>query len=233
MKYINVSALLLMTIVYISCGEKQTNSPKENINSEPKDTIPSYRSNDPDIHTRYVYADSVNNHMIIKNSFPRGDKYIAPDGEEYFKVIFWSEIINQTDNPLELNISFPIDMYEHPSSPGKYFKILVPADTMTHDKIHLFNYGMTDLKSFLNKNIHKAPSLKRTINPKDSSGVYIVMLSLRVEGATGMFRTGLTLKGQDLFYKISRYTSRAPISLIDEKEIHCGSITLKNLVLGK
>jgi hypothetical protein len=96
------------------------------------------------------------------------------------------------------------DSYEHPFLPGKYFKILVPADTMTLDKFPLFNYGLTDLESFLDNSIHKPSSLKRTINPKESSGFYIVMLSLRVEGAQGsMLRTGLSLKGQDLFYRIS------------------------------
>jgi hypothetical protein len=60
------------------------------------------------------------------------------------------------------------------------------------------------------------------------------MLSLTVEGATGMLRTGLSLKGQNLFYRISRYSStpaRQAPSLINEKEINCGSINLKNLML--
>jgi hypothetical protein len=58
------------------------------------------------------------------------------------------------------------------------------------------------------------------------------MLSL-VDGAQGMFRTGLSLKGQELYYRVSRYTSTSPISLMGEKEIPFGSINLKNLVLRK
>jgi hypothetical protein len=103
---------------------------------------------------------------------------------------------------------------------------------MTLDKEHLFNHGLTDLKSFLDRSIHKSSSLKRSINPKESSGFYVVMLSL-VEGAKGAMRTGLSLKGGSLFYRISRFTGPPPLSLIDEKEIPCGSINLKNFMLRK
>lgn len=235
MKYAHIYTLFLMFVFYTSCGQNQTNSPKDTIKSETRDTVPSYRSNDPNIHTKYEYTDAAGRRLIIQNGFPRGGmKYTDPNGEVYGYVIFWTQIINGTDNPLELKINFPVDSYEQPFLPGKYFKILVPADTMTHDKFPLFNYGLADLESFLDNSIHKPASLKRTINPEESSGFYIVMLSLRVEGAQGnMLRTGLSLKGQDLFYRISRYTSTSPISLIDEKEIHCGSINLKNLMLRK
>ena len=132
-----------------------------------------------------------------------------------------------------MKIDFPVDSYEVPSLPGKYYKILVPPDTMTLDKESLFDSGLTDLKSFLDNNIHKSSSLKRTINPKESSGFYVLMLCL-TEGAGGFLRTGLSLKGQNLFYRISQYTPTPPtLSLINEKEIHFGSINLKNLILQK
>jgi ligand-binding sensor domain-containing protein len=42
MKYIQVYALFLMLVFYTSCGQKQTNVPKDNIYSEPKDIVTSY-----------------------------------------------------------------------------------------------------------------------------------------------------------------------------------------------
>jgi hypothetical protein len=175
--------------------------------------------------------------LIIQNGFPRGgSRYTDPNGEVYAYAIFWTRIINETDNPLELKIDF-LDSYEVPSLPGKYYKLLVPPDTMTLDKIPLFNYGLTGLDSFLDKNIHKSSSLKRTINPKESIGFYVVKLGLVSEGPRGagdILRTGLILKGQDLFYRVSVYNnSPASASLISEKEVHCGSINLKNLILRK
>jgi hypothetical protein len=182
----------------------------------------------------YEYADSIGKRLIIQNSFPKGGiKYTDSNGEVYVYAVFWTRIINETDNPLELKMDFPVNSYEVPSLPGKYYKILVPPDTMTLDKFPLFNYGLTDLESFLDKSIHKSSSLKRTINPKESSGFYIVKLSLWGEGATGILRTGLSLKGQNLFYRIKLLESNKTFREIYDKEILCGSINLKNLMLRK
>ncbi len=183
---------------------------------------------------KYEYADSMGKRLIIENGLPKGGmKYIDPNGDSYNYIVFWTRIINETDNTLELKMNVPVDSNEIPSLPGKYYKVLIPTDTMTLEKIPLLNYGLTGLESFLDNNIHKSSSLKRIINPKESSGFYVLMLSL-TEGAGGFLRTGLSLKGQDLFYRISRYTPTPPtLSLINEKEIHFGSINLKNLILQK
>jgi hypothetical protein len=79
----------------------------------------------------------------------------------------------------------------------------------------LFNYGLTDLESFLDKTHNKSSSLKRTINPKESSAFYVVTLFNR--GVDGALRTALSLKEQNLFYSVN------------DKEIHCGKINLKLL----
>jgi len=233
MKHIHVYALFLVFVFCTSCGGQNKPDPqKEKIKSETKGIATSPVSNEKDIYTKYEYTDSIGMSLIIENGFPRGGtKYTDPNGEVYVWAVFWTRIINETDNPLELKIGFPVDSYEVPSLPGKYFKILVPPDTMTLDKIPLFNYGLTDLESFLDKSIHKPSSLKRTINPKESSGFYVVMLSL-IEGAHGTMRTGLSLKGQDLFYRIKIDGSKSN-SKSSDQEIQCGSINLKNLMLKK
>jgi hypothetical protein len=217
--------LFLMSVFLTSCGQSQTNSPKETIKAETKDIVTSPGSDARNIHTKYEYADSIGKRLIIQNSIPRGGiKYTDSNGEVYVYAVFWTRIINETDNPLELKIDFPVNSYEVPSLPGKYYKILVPPDTMTIDKEPLFNHGLADLESFLDKSIHKSSSLKRTINPKESSGFYVVILCL-VEGAHGTMRTGLSLKGQDLFYRIKNDGSKSNTKSSD-KEINCGSITL-------
>lgn len=220
-----------MFVFGTSCGQNQTELSKDNSKPETKDIVTTTGSGEYNIHTKYEYTDSIGKRLIIQNSFPKGETYTDPNGKEYFKVIFWTRIINETNNPLELKIDFPVDSYEVPSLPGKYFKILVPPDTMTLDKENAFNYGLADLGSFLDKSIHKPSSLNRTINPKESIGFYVVMLCL-IEGAHGTMRTGLSLKGQDLFYRIKIDGSKSNTKSID-KEIHCGSINLKYLMLQK
>jgi hypothetical protein len=55
-----------------------------------------------------------------------------------------------------------------------------------------------------------------------------------LRGGGDVLRTGLILKGQDLFYKVSTYSSASagqPSTITGEKEIPCGSINLQNLKL--
>ncbi len=58
----------------------------------------------------------------------------------------------------------------------KYFEILIPPYTMTLQKAPIFLYGLKNFKSFLDNNIHKQSSLKRTINSNESTGFYVAML---------------------------------------------------------
>ena len=233
MKYSLIYVIFLLSVFHTSCGQNQTNSPKDNIKPQTKDTVTPPRSNDPDIQTKYEYTDSTGKRLIIQNGLPRGQRYTHPDGEVYGYALFWTRIINETENPLELNIDFPVNSFEPPWLPGKYYQVLVPPDTKTIDKEPLYDYGLTGLKSFLDNSIHKPSSLKRIINPKESSGFYVVILSRVNEGAPGALRTGLSLKGQDLIYRVSVVKGPPPLSLISEKVIHCGSINLKNLILQK
>ena len=209
-----------------SCGQGRKSTPDtvdiktlnstENVQSQK----PLTNHNEKYIDTKYEYIDSIGSNLIIQNSLPKGGlKYTDPNGKVYVYAIFWTRIINETINPFELTINFPVDSQELPSSPGRYFKILLPSDKMTLDKEHLFNYGLTDLESFLDNGIHKSYSLKRTINPKETSTFYVVTLFNK--GVDGTLRTGLSLKEQNLFYRIN------------DKEIHCGKINLKNVMLQK
>jgi len=217
--------IFMIAPFFLGC---QGNVKKESNNNASADSVSwRYGVNENPV---YEYTDANGKHLTIQNGLPRGEKYTHPKGDEYFKVIFWTRIINETDNPLELKINFPVDSYEIPYLPGKYYKILVPPDTMTVDEEPLYNYGLRDLKSFLDSSIHKASSLERTINPKESSGFYIVILAQPTEGVPGgILRTGLSLQGQNLFYRISRYASTPAHTLIHTKEIYCGSINV-NLI---
>ncbi|MGN6342350.1 MAG: hypothetical protein ACTHML_15355 [Ginsengibacter sp.] len=214
----NILTLIMATTGLFSFGQNNK-STQDTIEIE---TVSSIR--------KYEYADSIGKRIIIQNSWSRGIQYVDPNGKKKNKVLFWTRITNETENPLELNIDFPVE-YEVPSLPGKYFKILLPSDTMSLDKEPLPDYGIPDLKSFLDSNIHKPSSLKRTINPKESGGFYVAILF--DEGVIGPFRTGLSIKGQNLVYKVTRYTGKQGVQFVDEKEINCGSINLKNLVRQK
>ena len=186
--------------------------------------------NDENIYSKYEYTDSRGGSLIIQNGLPRGGvKYTDPNGDDYNYAVFWTQLSNQTDTPLELQIDVPANSYKVPSLPGKYYKVLIPTDSVMYEIFPLFNFDQ--IKSFLDKSIHQSTSLKRTIYPKESNGFYFVLLCL-TEGAHGSGRTELSLKGHDLFYRIKIDGSKSN-SKSSDQEIHCGSINLKNLILKK
>jgi hypothetical protein len=215
----NIIILIIATTGLFSCkqGSKST---QDTVDIE---TINSVRN--------YEYADSMGKLLIIHNSVPNSKtNYTDPDGKKYNYAVFWTQITNETINPIELKIDFPLDSFEFPISSGNYMKLLIPSETITPDKASLADYGLA-VKSFLDTRINKSYSLKRTINPKESTAFYVVTLSNH--GSGGALRTGLSLKGQNLFYKISVYKMAPELPLMDEKEFICGSINLNNLMLRK
>ena len=129
-------------------------------------------------------------------------------------------VINETETPLELTINFPADSFAIPPSPDSYLKLYLPPDTMTLEKQSFYNYGVTDLKSFLDTGLNKPTMLQRTINPKEECLFHIVALSFQ---SGGMVRAGLVLKEQDLFYRISI------IPHFDSALFPCGQIVFKKL----
>lgn len=227
MKRTHLWPLLLLLVCCASCEGQNKPGPTTNNLATSPGTNQNY------VHTQYEYTDSFGKSLIIQNSLPRGGiKYIDANGEAYVYAVFWTRIINETDNTLELKLDIPVNSYELTNLPGKYFKVLLPPDTFTLGKENLFNHGLTDIESFLGKNLHKSSSLKRSVRPKESSGFYVLIACL-IEGARGAMRTGLSLKGDTLFYKISRINGAPALSSIDEKEIPCGSINFKGLMLRK
>jgi hypothetical protein len=210
----------MTTTGLFSCGQAGKSKP----DSVDIETINSVRN--------YEYADSLGKRLIIRNSSPKKSRmyYTDPNGKKYIYSVFWTQITNETINPVDLKINFPSDSFEFPLSSENYMKLFIPSDTMILDKASLIDYGLA-VNSFLDTGINKSYSLKRTINPNESTAFYVVTLSNH--GSGGALRTGFRLKGQDLFYKISAYKMAPELPLMDEKEINCGSINLKGLVLRK
>jgi len=220
----NTLLLIWLTFCLISCNQNSKSTLEKNNQSE--------KTSDKNVYTKYKYTNSEGGSITIENSLPKGGmKYTDVKGEIYNYVVFWTRIMNQTDNTLELNINFPLNSYEVPSLSGKYYEILIPSDTMTIEKSPLYLYGLTNFETFLNNNIHKESNLKRTINSKESTGFYVVILCLS-EGAHGTMRTELNIKEENLFYRVKVDGSNTNNKSSD-KQIRCGNINLKNLTLQK
>jgi hypothetical protein len=212
-KTVKLFALFLMSVFYTSCGQNQTNAPKDTIKSETKDTVTSRW-----IYTKYEYTDSIGKSLIIQNSLPRGGPYTHPTGNRFGYGIFWTRVINETSKPIELSINFPADSFEIFRQPGSYLKLFLPPGTMTIDKVSLYDYG-AGTKSFLDTAFYKPTMMQRTIHPKEECLFYVALVFIVPDN--GPVRTGLVLKGQDLFYRIS------VAKQLDSALIPCGEIVFK------
>ena len=219
--------LIVLTTALTSCGQEHKPNPgleqKGFVTSNIPDTIEIQKSvnnsNAKYVDTKHVYVDSEGNQITIVNSLPKGGlKYTDPMGEEYVYAVFWTRITNETKNPFEMTMDFFEESYQLSSSTDRFFKLFIPSDTLTTDKEPLFNYGL-DLEKYLDNHYKKQPYFRRTITPKGVTGFYIITLFNK--GVEGTLRTGLSLKGQKILYRVN------------DKEIECGNINLKQLKTKK
>ena len=177
------------------------------------------------VDTEVMYTDSVGKSVMVHNSLPKGGgRYIDSAGKVYSYVIFWTRVINESTTPIELAIKFPTDPLTIFPSPDSHIKIFLPPDTMTLDKVLLGDYGLTNLKSFLDAGFNRPSMLQRTINPKEECLFYISVLFYQARGTT---RAALVLKGQDLYFKIS-VDPDIDSALIPSALIPCGQLVFKN-----
>jgi hypothetical protein len=177
---------------------------------------------------QYEYADSAGNRLVIYNSFPKGGGYVDTNGKRHPYVVFYTKVLNETMSPVEFEIEFPKDSFEFPPSSGVHMNLFIPPDTMTTGKVSLTDYGLS-VNSFVATGINRPGSMKRIVNPGDSTAFYVVVLSGR--GVDGTLRAGFDLRGQNLFYKIFAYKSIPGHPLMAEMEIDCGSVGLQNMML--
>ncbi|HBK88570.1 MAG: hypothetical protein U0289_06615 [Cyclobacteriaceae bacterium] len=172
------------------------------------------------IDTESNYTRSNVKGVIIQNSFPKGGGYTDPTGKEFAYRIFWTRVSNETATPLELSMKFPADPVLIFAAPESYLKVFLPPGTMTIEKEGLYDYGATDLKSFLATGLSKPTTLLRIINPGESCMFYVGTLTY--QPGNGVPRTGLVLQDQTLFYRISGYDTQR-----DPELIPCGRIIFK------
>ncbi len=71
-------------------------------------------------------------------------------------------------------------------------RLVLPSERMTADRAPLFNYGLKDLDALLGGKLDSASSLRRTIEPKAKSSMYVVALFEPKKAAGGRLLVDLT-----------------------------------------
>ncbi|MEM8523112.1 MAG: hypothetical protein AAGG68_00650 [Bacteroidota bacterium] len=156
------------------------------------------------VHTEADYTKASGKGIIIQNSYPRGGGSLStPSGASYGHAVFWSRTINKTEGPLVLNVHFSADSFLVLPSPTIHFKLLVPPDTMTPEKVSVFSFGLENIQRFVDHNFYQVSELRRTIPSNENAMFYVILLSHLATNDRGIKRAGLFLEGQELFYKLS------------------------------
>jgi hypothetical protein len=171
-----------------------------------------------DTEVKYSFANQKD--VIFTHSLPKGGGQYNLKGIKYNHVVFWTRINNQTSTPIKLQVTFPNITYLQ--SPDAHIKILLPKDTMSHEKEQLFNYGLTGFEFLLNDNTRQVKTLIKTIDPKKDYYFYIPVFMHEINGTA---RASIVLKGEKLFYKISIGK--------DTAFIPCGSLVADSKKLKK
>jgi len=144
------------------------------------------------------YSENTSNGVIIQNSFPKGGFYPGPT-KKYFNysyLVFFTRIINKTENQLEISVNFSGDSIAIPNSPDTFMKLFLPQDTMTLEKENLFSYGVKELES-----LDSATNFYKKLNQWNQE--------------RGGNRAEFVLEDQNLFYKIPP----------QKNSLFCGTIT--------
>jgi len=173
------------------------------------------------LHTEATYTDKTGKGIIIQNSYPRGGPINTPEGR-YGHAVFWSRVINKTDTAVDLNLKFPADSIVVKPATNTHFKLLVPPDTMTPDKVSTFGFGLDYIEDFVAENFYKSSQYQRTIKPNEDAMFYVILLSRLAPTDKAVIRTGLFLEGQDLVYKLEDLDSQR------DKFVPNGSISFKD-----
>ncbi|MEZ4778569.1 MAG: hypothetical protein R2786_04230 [Flavobacteriaceae bacterium] len=164
------------------------------------------------------YSVSQGNTIKVTNSLPRGGEvYTNSAGETYSYVIFWHKVSNEAETPIHLKLNFPPKSFTIFPSPDSHIRIYLPTEIMTSEKINLFNYGLLNLKDFLDSEFYEPSLMEKTINPKEEYFFYTSVLIYQQQGTA---RAGLIKEGNDLFYqlKIGENATLIPCGQIDFQE---------------
>ncbi len=165
------------------------------------------------------YSETEHNGITIQNSFPKGGPYKGPttDHFNHSYLVFFTRVVNETENPVELTLHFSADSFAIPNSPNTFVKLFLPPDTMTLAKQPLFSYGVTALAS-----LDESTQFQRKIQSNGDCLFYVVAIFYQTRADAwsqerGRNRAELVMKGQDLFYRL----------LPQVENLSCGQIVVK------
>jgi hypothetical protein len=168
------------------------------------------------VDTEVTYPTAGGKGITIQSSLPKGGGILlGPAGKTYSKVIFWFRLVNQSGKPAIVTLNFPAEPLNFFPSPESHTRVMLHPDTMSVEKIQLFDYGLTDLQSFVTANFDKPARLTKTVPADEDFYFYVPIIFYQARGTT---RVALVLKDQEFFLRINVHPD------VNSAMIPCGKL---------
>lgn len=149
--------------------------------------------------SRFVVGPDVT--LVVQNSLPKGGGvYTDTSGKKYSYVVFWTRVINRSRSRFELFMQYPREPFYIFPTPESFIRIFLPPEAMTAEKVQLYDYGLSDWRSYLDLAFHRPSTLHKIIEPGKEVYFYTQVLFRQAFGAT---RAELVLDGENLRLMIS------------------------------
>ena len=165
--------------------------------------------------------------VILQNGYPRGGAfleddaglgYTSPDAGFYGYGILWTRVVNESEQTVTLDLQFPKDSLVL-STPENYFKYFLMPDEMELGDAMRFNYGLEEPIAFLDAHFYKATSLKRTLQPGESTMFNTLLLTHTEDN--GAIRCALRQTPEGLQY-------HSDVSPFGSFDFLCGSLEISD-----
>ena len=212
----NIPIILILVTLWLSSCQKRSKSVtgEVSIDSQQVDVVKVHETSAPPVHEldKYLYTDTLyvneaGELLTIQNGLPKGGM-IDPDGtpyqdasgKSYQFAVFWTRLVNESNEPIDIHVSTPADSFAIFTPPNSYLKLFLVPDEFSYQELSSFNYGLADIKSFLDINFNRGTDLQITLEANEDHIFYIATISYQ---AAGVPRGAFILKGNDLYYSMS------------------------------
>ncbi len=224
---IKTITITILTVITLGCVNTTSNSDSNshssstppsnshsnshsNSNSNSNSSSPSPSPSSSKIDTSLIYRTDTyhesNGDIIIQHGYPRGGGdldglrgYQNQEGQQFGHAFFWTRLVNETSESIDLDISFPGDSIKYDKSDSAYLKFFIVPSPFDLSQLEEYSYGIKGFRYHLDTAFYEPQIAQSSIPPGGDFGFYMAVLTH--EGFYA-WRNTLLIDGDSLKYSV-------------------------------